>query len=166
MAAALFYALSLICIVSSLIMIFHKNTMYSVLFLLVTFFSVAGLYVTLNAQFLAIVHIIVYAGAIMVLFLYVMMLLNLEHPESPKGFRKYARYVWILMIPVFATLGIMLVKVPELNKYQPSEDFGSIASVGTLLLGNYVFAFEAVSFVLLAAMIGVVVLTSKKRDEK
>ncbi|HRG42005.1 MAG TPA: NADH-quinone oxidoreductase subunit J, partial [Saprospiraceae bacterium] len=61
-------------------MIFHKNAMYSVLFLLICFFSVAGLYVMLNAQFLAIVHIIVYAGAIMVLFLYVIMFLNMSTP--------------------------------------------------------------------------------------
>jgi NADH:ubiquinone oxidoreductase subunit 6 (subunit J) len=80
MTAILFYLLSAICIISSILMIFHKNAMYSVLFLLICFFSVAGLYVMLNAQFLAIVHIIVYAGAIMVLFLYVIMFLNMSTP--------------------------------------------------------------------------------------
>ncbi len=162
----LFYIFATLTVIFSLLVVLLKNPIASALSLIVSFFFVSGIFILLHAPFLSVIQILVYTGAIMVLFLYVMMLLNLEHPESPKGFRKYARYVWILMIPVFATLGIMLVKVPELNKYQPSEDFGSIASVGTLLLGNYVFAFEAVSFVLLAAMIGVVVLTSKKRDEK
>ncbi|MBL0099368.1 MAG: NADH-quinone oxidoreductase subunit J [Saprospiraceae bacterium] len=68
MTEILFYSLSIIAIATSLLMIFHKNAMYSVLFLLACFFSIAGLFVMLNAQFLAVVHIIVYAGAIMVLF--------------------------------------------------------------------------------------------------
>ena len=70
MTEVLFYSLAAISIISSILMIFHKNAMYSVLYLLICFFSVAGLFVMLNAQFLAVVHVIVYAGAIMVLFLY------------------------------------------------------------------------------------------------
>ena len=102
----------------------------------------------------------------MVLFLYVMMLLNIEHPQPGKGLRKYARYGWIGMLPILATLGLALIRVPEMSKANRGEDFGSIKTVGELLLGNYVCAFEAGSFVLLAAMIGVVVLTAKKRGAK
>jgi len=162
----LFYIFATLTIIFSLLVVLLKNPIASGLSLVVSFFFVSGIFILMHASFLSMIQILVYTGAIMVLFLYVMMLLNIENPEAPKGFRKYSKMVWILMLPVLATLGIMLVRIPELNKYNPSEDFGSIHSVGVLLLGNYVFAFEAVSFVLLAAMIGVVVLTSKRRDGK
>lgn len=78
-----FYFLSFVSIMSALMVVFSKNPVYSVLFLIITFFSIAGHYFLLNAQFLAMVHIIVYAGAIMVLFLYVIMMLNLNKEDEP-----------------------------------------------------------------------------------
>jgi NADH-quinone oxidoreductase subunit J len=162
----LFYIFATLTIVFSLLVILLKNPIASGLSLVVSFFFVSAIFILMQASFLSLIQILVYTGAIMVLFLYVMMLLNLEHPEAPKGFRKYSRYIWILMLPVIATMGVMLIRIPELNKHAHSEDFGSIHSIGTLLLGNYVFAFEAVSFVLLAAMVGVVVLTHKRRGSK
>jgi NADH-quinone oxidoreductase subunit J len=83
MVEYIFYALSVICIACALLVVFSKNPIHSVLYLILTFFCIAGHYVLLNAQFLAVVHIIVYAGAIMVLFLFVIMLLNLNAETEP-----------------------------------------------------------------------------------
>src|SRR4029078_11850479 len=83
MTLNLFYFLTFLAILSALMVVFSKNPVYSVLYLIITFFAIAGHYVLLNAQFLAVVHVIVYAGAIMVLFLYVIMLLNLNKVSEP-----------------------------------------------------------------------------------
>lgn len=158
----LFYIFATLTVIFSLLVVLLKNPIASGLSLVVSFFFVSGIFILMHASFLSMIQILVYTGAIMVLFLYVMMLLNMEHPEAPKGFRKYSRYGWIAILPILAILGLGLIRVPELTKSARSESFGSIESIGNLLLGNYVFAFEAVSFVLLAAMIGVVVLTAKR----
>lgn len=162
----LFYIFATLTVIFSLLVVLLKNPIASGLSLVVSFFFVSGIFILMHASFLGMIQILVYTGAIMVLFLYVMMLLNLEHPEAPKGMRKYSRYVWILMLPVLAILGLQLIRIPEITQHAHSDTFGSIASIGNLLLGNYVFAFEAVSFVLLAAMIGVVVLTAKRRNKR
>src|SRR3954471_14413922 len=83
MTLNLFYFLSFLAVLSALMVVFSKNPVYSVLYLIITFFAIAGHYILLNAQFLAAVHVIVYAGAIMVLFLYVIMLLNLNTETEP-----------------------------------------------------------------------------------
>lgn len=162
----LFYGFAALTILFSLLVILLKNPIASGLSLVSSFFCVSAIFVLLHAPFMGMIQILVYTGAIMVLFLYVMMLLNLEHPGDPKGFRKYSRYLWMLALPILIFLGKSLIQVPDFNENQHMETFGSIQSVGNLLVGPYVFVFEAVSFVLLAAMIGVVVLTSKRRDGK
>jgi NADH-quinone oxidoreductase subunit J len=158
----LFYIFAVMTVIFSLLVILLKNPIASALSLVSSFFFVSGIFILMHASFLSMIQILVYTGAVMVLFLYVMMLLNIENPQAPKGFRRYARYGWIAILPILTILGLGLIRVPELTKGVRSEEFGSIKSVGNLLLGNYVFAFEAVSFVLLAAMIGVVVLTAKR----
>lgn len=161
MAAAVFYILSLICIVSSLIMIFHKNTMYSVLFLLVTFFSIAGLFVTLNAQFLAIVHIIVYAGAIMVLFLYVIMFLNMSHMIN------FQKSKVIKIAATFTGLMVFLVIMASLSSASynanatASQDIGLASTLGHVIFNEFLIPFEVSSILFLSAMVGVVIFNKK-----
>lgn len=161
MAAAVFYILSLICIVSSLIMIFHKNTMYSVLFLLVTFFSIAGLFVTLNAQFLAIVHIIVYAGAIMVLFLYVIMFLNMSHMIN------FQKSKVIKVAATFTGLMVFLVIMASLSSASynanatASQDIGLASTLGQVIFNEFLIPFEVSSILFLSAMVGVVIFNKK-----
>lgn len=162
----LFYIFAAFTILFSLMVVLLKNPIASGLSLVASFFCVSAIFVLMHASFMGTIQILVYTGAIMVLFLYVMMLLNLDHPKEPEGFRKYSRYVWIASIPVLILLGKSLINVTEMTEHAHSEEFGSIASIGNLLLGNYVFLFEAASFVLLAAMVGVVVLTAKRRDAK
>ncbi|HRO07297.1 MAG TPA: NADH-quinone oxidoreductase subunit J [Saprospiraceae bacterium] len=161
MAAALFYALSLICIVSSLIMIFHKNTMYSVLFLLVTFFSVAGLYVTLNAQFLAIVHIIVYAGAIMVLFLYVIMFLNMSHIinfQKSKAIKIAATATGLMFLLVIIAA---LSSATYNGNVTAGHEIGLASTLGHIIFNEFLIPFEVSSILFLSAMVGVVIFNKK-----
>ena len=162
----IFYTFACLTVIFSLMVIILKNPIASGLSLIASFFCVSAIFVLLHAAFMGMIQILIYTGAIMVLFLYVMMLLNLEHPDSPKGFRKYSKWLWLFAIPILFFLGKSLLNVTELSERSHPDTFGSIASVGNLLLGRYVFAFEAVSFVLLASMIGVVVLTSKRREGK
>lgn len=162
----LFYIFAAITVIFSVMVILLKNPIASGLSLVASFFCVSAIFILFHAPFMGMIQILIYTGAIMVLFLYVMMLLNLEHPETPKGFRKYSRYIWIAVLPILFLLGKAMLGVTELNEHAHVETFGSIKSIGNLLLGPYVFVFEAVSFVLLAAMVGVVVLTSKRRDGK
>lgn len=162
----LFYIFATLTVIFSLLVILLKSPIASGVSLIVSFFCVSAIFILMHAPFLSMIQILVYTGAIMVLFLYVMMLLNLEHPKEPEGFRKYSKYVWILAIPVLILLARSMLKPTEFADHEHVDSFGSIESIGNLLLGSYVFAFEAVSFVLLAAMVGVVVLTSKRRDGK
>lgn len=162
----LFYIFAGFTILFSLLVVLLKNPIASGLSLVASFFCVSAIFILMHASFMGTIQILVYTGAIMVLFLYVMMLLNLDHPKEPEGFRKYSRYVWIASIPVLILMGRSMISVTEMTQHTHSDGFGSIASIGNLLLGNYVFLFEAASFVLLAAMVGVVVLTAKRRDGK
>jgi NADH-quinone oxidoreductase subunit J len=158
-----FYSLSFIAIISSILMIFHKNAMYSVLFLLICFFSVAGLYVMLNAQFLGIVHIIVYAGAIMVLFLYVIMFLNMN---SPITIRKSKL---VMLAAVLTGLMFLLVMFAALwstgfgqNPAQVDQSIGLPKTLGKVLFNEFLIPFEVTSVLFLSAMIGVVIFNKKE----
>src|ERR1041385_674607 len=113
----LFGVLSLVAIFSGILVIFSKNPVYSVLYLIITFFAIAGHYILLNAQFLAAVHVIVYAGAIMVLFLYVIMLLNLNQDSEPhkKNLTKIAAVICagVMMIVVVAAMRGTSAAIPK-----------------------------------------------------
>jgi NADH-quinone oxidoreductase subunit J len=144
-------------------LITNRHAVNSVLFLVLNFFAIGGLYLTLQAQFLAVVQIIVYAGAIMVLFLFVVMLLNLD-PERMEKLRLDARKGLAFLLG-FAFLGMMLYALRgvagiELSQ-QPDYTFGTIEPLGKLLMTEYVFPFEMISVVLLAALMGAVVIARK-----
>lgn len=160
----LFYALSALTIISALVVVFSKNPMYSVLSLIVCFFTIAGHYILLNAQFLAITHVIVYAGAIMVLFLFVVMLLNLtaesESHKSPK--LKLAAVISGGML--FLTL-IAALRTTEFGEFTPPPPSlnGMVEHVGQRLFTDYLLPFEISSILFLSAMIGAVVLAKKEK---
>jgi NADH-quinone oxidoreductase subunit J len=160
----LFGVLTVISIFSALMVIVSKNPVYSVLWLIVTFFSISGHYIMLNAQFLAVVNIIVYAGAIMVLFLYVIMLMDLRKEiEPPKNrWLKFAGAVSggsLLLVIVAALRTVDLKdKVAQVN----GGDIGLIKNLGRELFTNYVVPFEISSVLFLSAMVGAVVIGMKK----
>ena len=143
---------------------FSKNAVYSSLYLILTLFSIAGHYVLLDAQFLAAVHVIVYAGAIMVLFLYVIMLLNLNHnTESvPTNLMKFAAVISAgsLMIVLIGSLkGAENLAVAE----TVTGDVGLVKSLGKVMFTEFLLPFEITSLLLLAAMVGAVMLGKKDK---
>jgi NADH-quinone oxidoreductase subunit J len=154
-----FYFLSFVAVLSALMVVFSKNPVYSVLYLVITFFCIAGHYVLLNAQFLAVVHVIVYAGAIMVLFLYVIMLINLNSESEPHK-------TTLLKIAAIITAGLLMIvlvgslKGTEHMLQQQSADasIGLVKNLGRIMLTEFLLPFEITSILLLAAMIGAVVL--------
>lgn len=137
--------------------------MYSVLYLIVCFFTIAGHYVMLNAHFLAIVHIIVYAGAIMVLFLYVIMMLNLNRETEP---HKPALLKLASVISGGALFLILLASTKSGISISGAADaeMGTVQSVGKVLFTDYVFPFEITSVLFIAAMVGAVVLAKKEMN--
>jgi NADH-quinone oxidoreductase subunit J len=146
----------------ALMVVIAKNPVHSVLYLVITFFTIAGQYVLLNAQFLAAVHIIVYAGAIMVLFLFVIMLLNLNKETEPH------KSIWLKASAAVASGSLLVVLVGSLKGatiIQPANAFnpniGLIENLGTTLFKDFLLPFEVSSILLLAAMVGAVMLGKK-----
>lgn len=163
MTLNLFYFLSFVAIFSALLVVFSKSPVYSVLYLIITFFSIAGHYVILNAQFLAVVHVIVYAGAIMVLFLYVIMLLNLNKESEPhkSNLLKFAAAICsgLLMIVLVGSL-----KGTEIMVQQAQSDIGLVKNLGKVLFTDFLLPFEIASILLLAAMVGAVMLGKAEKS--
>ena len=171
----LFYVLSGLAVGASALVIGQRNPMYSVLLLIVSFAALAGLYIGLDAPFVAMAQMIIYAGAIMVLFLFVVMLLNAPqedaaewdrtHPLRKPGF---ARIGIVLAVLLVVELGWALAKVVSLeNAVGGRADGAAIASVremGRVLFSQYSFAFEATSILILVAMVGAVVLARREGD--
>ena len=163
MTQYVFYFLSFLCILSALMVVFSKNPIYSVLYLVICFFGIAGHYILLNAQFLAAVHIIVYAGAIMVLFLFVIMLLNLNHETEPhkSTWLKFAAVIsggLLLVILVGVLKGADQLNKPEIS----NESIGLVKNLGKVLFNEFLLPFEASSVLFLAAMVGAVMLGKKQ----
>ena len=142
--------------------VFSKNPVYSVLYLIITFFCIGGHYLLLNAQFIAVVHVIVYAGAIMVLFLYVIMLLNLNEEAEPHKST-------ILRITATICAGLLMIvlvgslKGTEQMIAQGTADTsaGLVKNLGKIMLTDFLLPFEITSLLLLAAMVGAVMLGKK-----
>jgi NADH-quinone oxidoreductase subunit J len=160
-----FFILSAIAIFSGLATVFSRNPVHSVIYLIICFFSIAGHYFLLNAQFLAVVHIIVYAGAIMVLFLSTLMLMNLNE-ETEQHKPALAR---ISAVIASGVLGLVLVAtlVKASNLPVPPDQspaMSSINNLGKVLLNEYLFPFEFASVLFLSAMIGAVLLTKKEKQ--
>ncbi len=162
MNISLFYFLAFLAILSALMVVISKNPVHSVLYLIICFFAIAGHYVLMNAQFLAAVHIIVYAGAIMVLFLYVIMMLNLNSNVEPHKSK------WLKVAATVSGGLLMTVLVGALRQATttvasvPNSDVGLIENLGLVLFREYALPFEVSSILLLAAMVGTVMLGKKE----
>jgi len=163
MSQYVFYFLSFLAIISALMVVISKNPVHSVLYLVITFFAIAGHYVLLNAQFLAAVHVIVYAGAIMVLFLYVIMMLNLNAEVEPHK---------STLLKVAATVAgglLMIVLVGVLRNASDNSlptiqnsEIGLVKNLGSVLFNDFALPFEVSSILFLAAMVGAVMLGKKE----
>lgn len=159
MTLNLFYFLSFLGILSALLVVFSKNPVHSVLYLIITFFVIAAHYVLLNAQFLAIVHVIVYAGAIMVLFLYVIMLLNLNQEAEPHK-SNLIRFAATISAGLLLLILVGTLKGTDQMLVQSTSpvEVGLVKSLGRVLFKEYMLPFEISSILLLAAMVGAVML--------
>ncbi len=160
----LFWVLSGLAVTSALMVLLSKNPVHSVLWLIVVFFAISGHYILLNAQFLAIVNLIVYAGAIMVLFLFVIMLMNLGKEGDPQ------KNVWIKLAGAISGGSLLIVLVSlvkqanEINAKEIVAGNGNIGLIGTLgkvLFTDFVVPFEISSVLFLSAMVGAVVIGKK-----
>lgn len=167
MIQSLFYFLSFSAILCACMVVFSKSPVHSVLYLILTFFCIAGHYLLLNAQFLALVHIIVYAGAIMVLFLFVIMLMNLNAETEP------LKSALLKFVGVIAGGSLGLVLIASLKgaadvvaKNPANNQIGMIKALGLTLYKDYILPFEVASILFLIAMIGAVVLAKRERTTK
>ena len=167
----LFCVLSAVTLGSAFLTIFTKNPIHSAIYLVICFFSIAGHYLLLNAQFLAIVHIIVYSGAIMILFLFTVMLMNLNKEDEvhkPRVQRWAAALFFLLTCAIL--ISIFIQSKPIVGPYDVTgEDYQSIKLLGKVLLDDkegFMFPFEFVSVLLLVAMIGTVLLSKKEKNTK
>jgi NADH-quinone oxidoreductase subunit J len=158
----LFYLIAFLSIFFSLLVIFSKNPVYSVLYLIVTFFTFTIHYILLNAQFLAIVNFIVYMGAIMVLFLFVLMLLNLNEDSEPmkSTLIKVAGAVagMCLLVTLVASVKALGDSDPVVLK---NPGIGLVENLGKVLFKEFLLPFEISSILLLSAMVGAVLLAKK-----
>lgn len=158
----IFYFISFLAIASALYFVFAKHPLYSILSLIVTFFSVAGLFILLNAQFLGIVQIIVYAGAIMVLFLYILMMLNLN--KNDEGQKKNKMKFLSVLATGLVFIGILGAyrgfsqgKIEAIN-----TEVGLTKNLGKVLFNEYVLPFELASILILAGIVGSVLIGKKE----
>jgi len=157
-----------LAILSALIVVIHPNPMVSVLSLILNLICLALFYLLLQAQTLAILQVIVYAGAIMVLFVFVIMLLNLRAEEGLRIGRGVQRWGAILGGAGFAALLLWALRHRQGHAWmEPGHhggEFGTASNLGALLFGQYVFATEAASVLLIAAMVGAVLLAKRRLD--
>lgn len=168
MAEKLFYFLSFLAILSALMVVISKNPVHSVLFLILTFFTLSGLYVLLNAQFIAVVNLIVYAGAIMVLFLFTIMFLNLK--DDAFGGRRLA-FNLICIVLTSSLAGILVAKVAHApidvaDELSFNSQLGMVENLGKILYSSYLIPFELVSVLFLSAMVGAVMLGKREKGER
>jgi NADH-quinone oxidoreductase subunit J len=164
-----FYVCSVILLASAALVVSSRNPVHSVLFLILSFFNAAVLFLIAGAEFLALILVIVYVGAVAVLFLFVVMMLDIDFAELRSGFQRY--------LPVGATVGAVLFvelllvlggwrfapQAPVLRFSPAPANISNTAALGRLLYTDYIFLFQAAGVLLLVAMIGAIVLTLRER---
>ncbi len=162
MEALMFWILALVAVVMATMMIFHKNPISSALSLIVVLFCTAGLYVILEATFIAVTQVMVYAGAIMVLFVFVIMLLNLRREELGLRRHKVVKVIGVLFCVGLLSQLIAIVSTALPAAAEIAADFGNMEHVAWLLFTKYMLAFQAVAILLLAAVVGAVVIAKRR----
>ncbi len=165
-----FYLFAGIVVASAFMVIAARNPVHSVLFLILTFVNAAGLFVLLGAEFLAMMLVVVYVGAVAVLFLFVVMMLDINFAELRQGFLQYlpigALIGLVLLVELVFVVGIWTM-APGMNATAPTPDPAQVsntAALGRLLFTKYVYFFQAAGMILLVAMIGAIVLTLRTRE--
>ena len=167
--ALFFYLFASVCVASALMVIASKNPVHSVLFLILAFVNASGLFVLMGAEFLAMILIVVYVGAVAVLFLFVVMMLDVDFAELRQGFLQYLP-VGALVGVVFMTELLLVVGtwaigpgIPRAIASPIPQTISNTEALGRVLYTQYIYYFQAAGLVLLVAMIGAIVLTLRHR---
>jgi NADH-quinone oxidoreductase subunit J len=164
-----FYLFATLTIASALAVIFSRNPVHSVLWLILAFFNAAGLMLLVGAEFIAMLVVIVYVGAVAVLFLFVVMMLNIDFASLRSGFTRNLPFGIIIALVLLAEIVVAVSAWqagPALNGREiPAAATPNIVALGQLLYSRYLFAFELAGLILLVAMIGAIVLTHRKRGD-
>jgi NADH-quinone oxidoreductase subunit J len=169
LTALSFYLFATVAVASAFMVISARNPVYSVLFLILTFFNSAGLFVLMGAEFLAMILVVVYVGAVAVLFLFVVMMLDIDLAELNEGFLQYmpigATVGFILLLELLLIFGAstQMVSQSKLPQATP-EGMTNAEAIGRVLYTDYIYFFQAAGAVLLVAMIGAIVLTLVKSE--
>jgi NADH-quinone oxidoreductase subunit J len=172
----MFYLFAALVIASGVMVIAARNPVHSVLFLILAFFNSAGLFVLMGAEFLAMILVIVYVGAVAVLFLFVVMMLDIDFAELRSGFMRYLPVGALIGIILFAELvlvfggwiiapGVLGVEAAPLPKGGGGISLSNTRALGDVLYTHYIFPFQAAGVILLIAMIGAIVLTLRRRPD-
>ncbi len=171
LSVAAFYILSAIAVISAIMVVSARNPVHSVLFLILTFVSTAGLFVLIGAEYLAMLLIVVYVGAVAVLFLFVVMMLDIDFVELKQGFLSYLPFGGVIALALIGVFGLVNATRGSLNINKevfasPTPDASSIdnaTSIGNILYTQYILPFQLAGLVLFVAMIGAIVLTLRHR---
>ena len=163
-AAAFFYLFSIVMVASAFMVISSRNPVHSVLFLILAFVNAAGLFLLMGAEFLAMLLVVVYVGAVAVLFLFVVMMLDVDFAELRQGFLQYlpvgALVGVAVLIELVMVVGAWTVAPHKIAPASPvTSGVSNTAALGRVLYTDYVYFFQAAGFILLTAMIGAIVLT-------
>ena len=165
LSAVFFYLFAAITLLAGLMVVSARNPVHSVLFLILAFFNAAGLFVLLHAEFLAMLLVVVYVGAVAVLFLFVVMMLDINFVELREGFQRYRPLglliAGVLLVELFVTFFSLTgsdVTMPVMS------DVHNTLALGRVIYTDYIYLFQLAGLILLVAMIGAITLTLRKRD--
>ncbi|MBT3239210.1 MAG: NADH-quinone oxidoreductase subunit J [Rhodospirillaceae bacterium] len=169
--ALTFYMFASFAIISGVLVISARNPVHSVLFLILAFFNSAGLFVLLGAEFLAMILVVVYVGAVAVLFLFVVMMLDINFVELRQGFLQYLPSGAMVGLVLFFELAVIVGGhwiIPDVSKtgarpIPPVDQVANTQALGELFYTHYIYLFQAAGMILLVAMVGAIVLTHRKR---
>ena len=169
--ALAFYLFAFVTVAAGVLVIASRNPVHSVLFLILAFFNSAGLFVLMGAEFLAMILVIVYVGAVAVLFLFVVMMLDINFVELRSGFAQYlpiGALVGLILLAELLVVGSGWVVIPEVESLAsapipPINQVTNTEAIGRLIYTKYIYLFQAAGLVLLVAMIGAIVLTLRSR---
>ena len=170
LASLAFWVFSGVAILSALMVVIARNPVRSVLFLILAFISAAGLFVLLGAEFLAMLLIVVYVGAVAVLFLFVVMMLDVDFTELKQGFLSYlplGGLIGFVLAAELAMIGLSWESAPQAANLRAAampEGMNNVEALGTVIYDQYVYFFQAAGLVLLVAMIGAIVLTLRHKE--
>src|ERR1700679_745208 len=167
LSAIAFYVFAIICFLSGVMVVTSRNAVHSVLFLILAFFNAAGLFVLLGAEFLAMILVIVYVGAVAVLFLFVVMMLDIDFAELKRGAMQYIvpglSVGLMLLFEAGVVVGLNWQIAPGTLPHATPAGMSNTAALGHVLYTDYVYYFQIAGLVLLVAMIGAIVLTLRAR---